>query len=184
MIFDIENWLWKSEFRYLHGQISNRPLICQRPFTVRKCYLPFNKARVWGTSCWKILKCYLIYIPSSIQIHYWRPIWSKISNIWADTFQNKSTWSLLLTFGYITLLRQWGKPVRIPNYVCELSFSNFWLIFLTKAKFSYRFPFFSALNQFQNSSTIAGQSGHRSAKFGADTSQTKVDLVSETYFRT
>ena len=23
MIFDIENWLWKSEFRDLHGQISN-----------------------------------------------------------------------------------------------------------------------------------------------------------------
>ena len=28
MIFDTENWLWKSEFRDLHGQISNRPLIC------------------------------------------------------------------------------------------------------------------------------------------------------------
>ena len=38
----IDNWLWKSEFRDLHGQISNQPLICQRPFTVRKCYLPFN----------------------------------------------------------------------------------------------------------------------------------------------
>ena len=25
MIFDIENWLWKSEFPDLHGQISNRP---------------------------------------------------------------------------------------------------------------------------------------------------------------
>ena len=60
MIFDIENWLWKSEFCDLHGQISNRPLICQRPFTVRKCYLPFNQAIVWcGSSC-KILKWHLL----------------------------------------------------------------------------------------------------------------------------
>lgn len=65
----------------------------------------------------------------------------KMSNICADTFQTKLTWSLFLTFGYITLLWQWGKPVRIPNYVCEQSF-NFWLIFITKTKFSYIFPFF------------------------------------------
>ena len=31
MIFDTENWLWKSEFRDLHGKISKRPFICQRP---------------------------------------------------------------------------------------------------------------------------------------------------------
>ena len=35
MIFDLENWLWKSEFRDLHSQISNQSLICQRPFTGR-----------------------------------------------------------------------------------------------------------------------------------------------------
>ena len=48
---DIENWLWKSEFRYLHGQISNRPLICQRPFTVRKCYL-LVMSPSWNFPAW------------------------------------------------------------------------------------------------------------------------------------
>ena len=60
MIFDIENWLWKSEFCNLHGQIHNQALICQRPFTVRKCWFPFNQPKVWCKSCWKILKLYLL----------------------------------------------------------------------------------------------------------------------------
>ena len=40
MIFDIENWLWKSELFNLHSQIQNRALICQRPFKVKKCLFP------------------------------------------------------------------------------------------------------------------------------------------------
>ena len=62
MIFDIENWLWKSELFDLHSLIQNRALICQRPFNVRKCLFPFNWPRVWCGSCWKILKWYLLLI--------------------------------------------------------------------------------------------------------------------------
>ena len=60
MIFDIENWLWKSEFCDLQSQIHNRALICKRPFKVTKCLFPFNWSRVWFESCWKNLKWYLI----------------------------------------------------------------------------------------------------------------------------
>ena len=59
-IFDIENWLWKSEFCYLLGQIHNKVLICQIPFKVRMCYFAFNYPRAWCGSCWKILEWYLL----------------------------------------------------------------------------------------------------------------------------
>ena len=62
IIFDIENWLWKSELCNLHGQIYNQALICQRPFKVRKCFFPFNLLRIWCGTCWKILKWYLMSI--------------------------------------------------------------------------------------------------------------------------
>ena len=45
-------------------------------------------------------------------------------------------------------------------------------------------PIYSSLNQSQHSSTTVGQSCRISSKFGANTSQTKIDLVPETYFRT
>ena len=60
IIFDIENWLWKSELCNVRDQIHNWALICQRPFKVRKCLFPFNYPRVWCGNCWKILKWYLI----------------------------------------------------------------------------------------------------------------------------
>ena len=68
MIFDTENWLWKSEFCDPYGQISNRPLICQRPFTVRKFYLPFNLPRVWCGTCRKKFKWYL----GTTYIYFWK----------------------------------------------------------------------------------------------------------------
>ena len=61
MIFDIENWLWMSEFCDLHDQFHNWALIFQRPFKsfkVRKCL--FHKSRVWCGSFQKILKWNLI----------------------------------------------------------------------------------------------------------------------------
>ena len=39
IIFDIENWLWKSEIRNLQSDNSDWTLIYQSPFMVRKCYL-------------------------------------------------------------------------------------------------------------------------------------------------
>ena len=56
MIFDIENWLLKSEFCNLQSQIHNGALICQRPFELRKCF-----HSIWCGSCWKIIKWYLMY---------------------------------------------------------------------------------------------------------------------------
>ena len=36
MIFEKENWLWKSKLCDLYSQIQNLALICQKPFKVRK----------------------------------------------------------------------------------------------------------------------------------------------------
>ena len=55
MIFDIENWLWKSEFRDIHGQISNRLLICQRPFTVKSAIYHWIKLGFEGQVAKKFL---------------------------------------------------------------------------------------------------------------------------------
>ena len=63
MIFDIENWLWKSEFCDLHGQISNRLLICQRPFTVKSAIYHWVKLAFEGQVA-KILKWYRIGMSS------------------------------------------------------------------------------------------------------------------------
>ena len=38
MIFDIENWLWKSELCDLHGRIQNLALIYQRPLKQESAY--------------------------------------------------------------------------------------------------------------------------------------------------
>ena len=74
---------------------------------------------------------------------------------------------------------QWESLIMFVNKVFQTS-DLFFSLKQNSAMYSH---FFSALNQFRNSSAIAGPSGHRSAQFGADTSQTKVDLVPETYFR-
>ena len=79
LIFDTKNWLWKPKSCKFHGQISNRALICQRPFpAVRKCYLPFNS--VWCGSCRKFIKLYLLltltirhYVDSRALQIYWPP---------------------------------------------------------------------------------------------------------------
>jgi len=56
VIFDTENWLWKSEIGTFQSLNSCCTLIYWRPFKVRKCYLPFNWTTIWCGSYLKFLK--------------------------------------------------------------------------------------------------------------------------------
>ena len=61
IIFDIENWLWKSENVIFRSLDLERTLIWQNSFFMKKCYFSLNKATIWCGSCWKNLKCYLVH---------------------------------------------------------------------------------------------------------------------------
>ena len=59
IIFDIENWLWKSEIGNFRSLDLEWVLIYQNFFFMKKCYLSLNWATIWCGSCWKILKWHL-----------------------------------------------------------------------------------------------------------------------------
>ena len=58
IIFDIENWLWKSEIGIFRSLDLERMLIWQKNFFMKKSYFSLKEATIW----WKILKCYLMAI--------------------------------------------------------------------------------------------------------------------------
>ena len=71
--------------------ISNRALIQQNPFKIRKCYLPFKQAMVWCGNCWKVLKWYLLNNNINIfcilelwQLNTWT--WRCFGSLWLYVF--------------------------------------------------------------------------------------------------
>ena len=78
IIFDIENWLWKSEIVIFRSLDLERRLIWQKICFMNKCYFSLNYPPIWWAVCWKNLKCYLISMysgsksikPSSKNIRY------------------------------------------------------------------------------------------------------------------
>ena len=42
IIFDIENWLWKSEIRIFQSPPAKHTLICQKKLFMEKCYFSLN----------------------------------------------------------------------------------------------------------------------------------------------
>ena len=62
IIFDIENWLWKSEIVTFRSHDLELTLIYQKLFKMKKCYLSLNYTTISCGSCWKILKWYLNYL--------------------------------------------------------------------------------------------------------------------------
>ena len=60
IIFDMENWLWKSEIGIFRSFDLERMLIWRKILFMKKCYSSLNKATIWCASWSKILKCCLI----------------------------------------------------------------------------------------------------------------------------
>ena len=96
-----------------------------------------------------------------------------VTNFWmyglhyCDNEENQ--WESLIMFvnkvlSFDSEENQWKSLIMFVNKV--LTFDLFFL--LKQSSAMYVFPFFSSLNQSQNSSTIASPSGQRSSKFGTD----------------
>ena len=96
-----------------------------------------------------------------------------VTNFWmyglhyCDSEENQ--WESLIMFvnkvlSFDSEENQWKSLIMFVNKV--LTFDLFFL--LKQSSAMYVFPFFSSLNQSQNSSTIASPSGQRSSKFGTD----------------
>ena len=63
----------------------------QKPFKIRKCYLPFKQAMVWCGNCWKVLKWYLLNNNINIfcilelwQLNTWT--WRCFGSMWLYVF--------------------------------------------------------------------------------------------------
>ena len=54
IIFDIENWLWKSEIRIFQSPPAKRTLICQKHFFMEKCYFSLNLMRKLLKKSWMV----------------------------------------------------------------------------------------------------------------------------------
>ena len=86
IIFDIENWLWKSEIRIFQSPPAKRTLICQKKIFMEKCYFSLNQAAIWCGSCWKNLEWYLAYTDGNqkLTLHFQSlPTHSLQKNVWA-----------------------------------------------------------------------------------------------------
>ena len=65
IIFDIENWLWKSEIGNFRS-LDLEQCWSTKIFFMKKCYFSL----IWCESWWKILKCYLLCKSYSLFIHF------------------------------------------------------------------------------------------------------------------
>ena len=77
IIFDIKNWLCKSEIGTFRSLNLEDMLIYQNFFKVQKCYLSLNLGTIWCGSCWKILKMvstanYVVFLFWNFQFDYSR----------------------------------------------------------------------------------------------------------------
>ena len=127
MIFDLENWLQKSEFCNFHGQIYNRALICQRPFKVRKCLFPFNLTQ--GLML-KLLKKLLNGMVSTLEALWIEALW--IEALWRHWMVKN------LPFSYmIPMIRQ---PSFEPQSSSSSSSKVFSSLNLPTFSHSYRVP--------------------------------------------
>ena len=95
-IFDIENWLWKSEIGIFWSLNLERTLIYQKKFFMKKCYFLSNKATIWCGSCWKILKSYLTNIYSNF--HQYGDVSKWVCSEWRAWWSLKKCIQALPTF--------------------------------------------------------------------------------------